>query len=125
MEINQALSYLILGGILGAVGQGIRVIVGLKKQYDEALQLKVSMKEMFDAKRLFVSLLIAFIVGAIAGILGVINYFGKTVTKEFIITLIGIGYAGTDFIEGFVKKAIPSDQRPSMKGQGEESSANH
>jgi len=40
----------------------------------------------------------------VAGVLGIINIMGEEISKEFIFTLIGIGYAGTDFIEGFIVK---------------------
>jgi len=86
------------------VGQGIRVMVGLKKKYDESIRSKKKWKEIFDARQLWISILISFLIGSVAGILGVINYMGQAITKEFIFTLIGIGYAGTDFIEGFIKK---------------------
>jgi len=104
MDACTALSYLLLGGLLGFVGQGIRVVVGLKKKYDEMLRSNKKWKDIFDAKQLWVSLLIAFLVGIIAGVLGIINYMGKEINREFLLTLIGIGYAGTDFIEGFIRK---------------------
>ena len=36
MDPWTALGYILLGGLLGAIGQGIRVVVGLKKQMDES-----------------------------------------------------------------------------------------
>lgn len=60
--------YDVLGAILGAVGQSLRVI---------------------------------------AGVLCVIELLGTEITKEFMITLIAVGYAGTDFIEWFMKRSIP------------------
>jgi len=104
MDAWAVLSYLLLGGLLGVVGQGIRVMVGLKKKYDESLRSNKKWKDIFDAKQLWISLLIAFLIGIIAGVLGVINYVGKEINKEFLLTIIGIGYAGTDFIEGFIIK---------------------
>ena len=38
MEAQDLILLILIGGILGAVGQGIRVIVGLKKLYDESMQ---------------------------------------------------------------------------------------
>jgi hypothetical protein len=38
-------------------------------------------------------------------------------SKEIIVTIIGAGYAGTDFIEGFIKKNMPS------KNTGEQANA--
>jgi hypothetical protein len=37
-------------------------------------------------------------------------------TKELIVTIIGAGYAGTDFIEGFIKKSLPAAQRETQNG---------
>lgn len=107
MDVYTVIGYLLLGGILGAIGQGLRVIVGLKKQYDQALKSDKKLGELFDTKKLWLSFLIAFIIGGIAGTLGVIRFLGEEITKESIIILIAIGYAGTDFIEGFVKKTVP------------------
>jgi hypothetical protein len=32
---------------------------------------------------------------------------GEAIDKQLLITLMTIGYAGTDFIEGFMKKKLP------------------
>lgn len=58
-----------------------------------------------DKGQMWTSFLIAFIVGTVAGILR-INLMGQEITKEFILALIGIGYAGTDFIEGLIVKKV-------------------
>ncbi|HZX10935.1 MAG TPA: hypothetical protein VFG01_08320 [Acidobacteriota bacterium] len=106
MDVWTVIGYLLLGGILGAVGQCLRVIVGLKKRHDEAIQKGKSFKELFDKEKMWTSFLIAFIVGVAAGVLGIINFMGQEITPQFILTLIGIGYVGTDFIEGLlIKKA--------------------
>lgn len=111
MDVWTVIGYLLLGGILGAVGQSIRVVVGLKKQHDEAVRTEKEFKELFDNSRLWTSLLIAFIVGAVAGILGIINFMGQEISKEFILTMIGIGYSGTDFIEGFIVKKLTGQNK--------------
>jgi len=106
MDIWTVIGYLLLGGILGAVGQCLRVVVGLKKRHDEAIQKGKSLKELFDKSRMCSSFLIAFIVGMAAGVLGIVNLMGQEITPQFLLTLIGIGYVGTDFIEGLlIKKA--------------------
>jgi hypothetical protein len=102
MDPYSALANVGLGIILGAVGQGIRVIVGIKKQLDEASTS--GKKDWFQGKQLLISLIIALTIGGIAGVLGAIQFLGTQITKEFMMTLIAIGYAGTDFIEGFMKK---------------------
>ncbi len=104
MDVWTVIGYLLIGGILGVVGQGIRLVVGFKKKHDEALKKNKAFREVFDSKQLCTSLLIAFIVGVLAGILGVIDLMGQEINRDFILTLIGIGYVGTDFIEGFIVK---------------------
>jgi hypothetical protein len=112
LDLNQTLTLLLLGGLLGIVGQGIRIVVGLKKSNDEAIKSNKSFKECFDTQKLVVSIIIGFIVGAVAGMLGAINMVDQKITKESLLSLIGIGYAGTDFIEGFINKYLPAEVVP-------------
>lgn len=98
---------LILGGILGMIGQGIRVIAGLKKVNDQASVVGKSFGTFFQGNRLALSLLIGFIAGTLA-IIGFTNSMEIIKpSRELIVTIIGAGYAGTDFIEGFMKKSLP------------------
>jgi F0F1-type ATP synthase membrane subunit c/vacuolar-type H+-ATPase subunit K len=98
------INLILLGGLLGAVGQGIRVVVGLKKVNDQALQEKKEFSALFSPATLIVSLLVGFI----AGVLGILSLPNVNVAKldpnQVLLPLLGIGYAGADFIEGFVKK---------------------
>jgi hypothetical protein len=60
-------------------------------------------------------------IGFIAGILGIVAMFdpvSMTFTRETLVTLIGVGYAGSDFIEGFVKKYLPQKGADMKSGQG-------
>ena len=146
MDIYQVLAYIGLGCILGIVGQGVRVIVGIKKHFDQEVpeieerkkelnkrekeldeklnkaeqkdkEILIREKELilkekesviwFSWNQLIISLIISFIVGGIAGILVSIGRFEKEITTEFIMIVIGAGYAGTDFIEGFIKTKLP------------------
>lgn len=179
-----ALALLGLGGVLGAVGQGARVVVGLKKDWEAASkddrlkeldtreeELHVEIRRIvtrekeidkaladlkatqsttqgqtppspgplnaelesisqrkerllrekavvldqrrtrrwFSGFELFTSLLIAFVVGAIAGMLaGMAAVDSDTgIDQKTMLTIIGAGYAGTDFIEGFMKSSAP------------------
>ncbi len=104
MDPYVLLGYLLLGSFLGAVGQGIRIIVGIKKCSDEATQSGKTMADILEGKRMLVSLGLALVVGAIAGVLGVLDIIGKEISKDSVTTLISIGYAGTDFIEGFMRR---------------------
>ena len=104
MDVWTVIGYLLLGGILGAVGQCLRIVLGLKKIHDEAVQKNQRIRDLFDKGQMWTSFLIAFIVGTVAGILGIIDFMGQEITRQFILTLIGVGYAGTDFIEGLILK---------------------
>jgi hypothetical protein len=59
----------LLGALLGAAGQGVRIIVGLKKASDEAATLGHRFAEHFEPARLLVSLLIGAVAGVLAAIL--------------------------------------------------------
>lgn len=108
MSVQEILLQLLLGGLLGFAGQGIRVAIGLIKQSDKAQLAGTTLRATFDAKRLSTSLLIGFV----AGVLAMIGFtdFDKALNtatgsvKETIMGVIAAGYAGTDFIEGFMKK---------------------
>ncbi len=108
MNTTTLLANLWLGGLLGLVGQSIRVIVGLKKTYDTSLQTTQQFSDVFDGRQLVISLLIGFVAGVV-GILTIIDDNGNLTkaVKEVALQLIAIGYAGTDFIEGFIKKYLP------------------
>jgi hypothetical protein len=95
--------YIVVGAFLGAIGQSIRVIIGVKKENERIANKKKEMKDWLDLKRLLVSL----IIGAIAGCLGAILLLGTAVNKEFLLGLVAIGYAGTDFIEGIMRSHLP------------------
>lgn len=107
METTTPLNMLImilLGAILGAAGQGIRVIVGMKKVYDKAGAENKDPKELVEYKQMLFSLFIGFGVGAIAGVLAAVSMTDMQFSKSLIIAFLTAGYAGTDFIEGFMKK---------------------
>lgn len=106
MSAQDWILVILVGGLLGAVGQGIRVIVGLKKLYDSSLQEGKAFSDNFNGPSLLFSLLIGFV----AGVLGILSLSKVTATQiqmEQVLTLLGIGYAGADFIEGFIKKNTP------------------
>jgi hypothetical protein len=101
--ISEFLSALILGGILGMVGQGMRVIVGMKKIY-ESLGVGEQFGTRMDWSRLSISLVIGFIAGAFGMILKIDYQTVSTMvmTKDFMLSIIAIGYMGVDFIEGMM-----------------------
>ncbi len=108
MDTSLILMNLLLGGLLGILGQGIRVIAGLKKLHDTT-QEPLKHNEQFDPRRLWISLFLGFIAGGL-GVVTLMDDMGAVaLTKDMIITMIGIGYAGVDFIEAFLSKYITSE----------------
>lgn len=107
------LTLIALGGMLGMVGQGARTVVGLKKAGDESTAQGQTLKDNFVTSQLVTSLMIGFVAGAL-GALGVMSGDISTKTNpglllnvEQVIAIIAIGYAGTDFIEGFMRSKLP------------------
>ena len=109
MEPIKWITYIALGGLLGVLGQGIRVIPGLKKLKDRAIEESVSFAQLFETSTLVVSLFIGFIAGALASLALVEP--SKLPTREVLLGFMAAGYAGTDFIEGFIKKYLPTGKR--------------
>ncbi len=107
MAVNDLIMTLLVGGLLGMVGQGIRIIVGLKKVYDQSLREMKDFSQLFDSRLIMMSLLIGFVAGTL-GALSMLDPATTKISKESLLTFTGIGYAGADFIEGFVKKYLPS-----------------
>jgi hypothetical protein len=111
MEPYAALNLLALGGVLGVVGQAIRVIPGLKKLNDAAASAGMSVSQCFSPVVFWTSILIGFVAGTVAMLVSPAFTTG-TVDKATIMTLIAAGYAGADFIEAFVKQYLPSPKPP-------------
>jgi hypothetical protein len=101
--VNEVLSMIVLGALLGMAGQVIRIVVGLKKA-KEAAAAPGAPAFRFDNQQMLVSLMIALIVGGIAGVLASVNSLSNlaSIDKATVFAFIAAGYAGTDLIEGFV-----------------------
>ncbi|PZR23083.1 MAG: hypothetical protein DI539_03940 [Flavobacterium psychrophilum] len=103
MTPEQVIEKILLGGLLGLLGQGIRMAIGLKKLSDTNAQR--DSKEELNTGRLMVSLFIGFVAGALYVL---VNGFsnqpdvenGEYIGNQFVFTVIAAGYAGSDFIEG-------------------------
>lgn len=107
MAVIDWIHVLILGGIAGALGQGARVIIGLKKVNDQASVDNSATRDLIEASRLMVSLLIGFVAGALAAIaMGV--QADQAVQSQQLLGLLAAGYTGADFIEGLMSRAVPS-----------------
>jgi len=83
---------------LGVFGQFIRSIIGIRKQLVHASETGEDFQNWFDWKLFILSLLIG-------GIAGVIGYTALSLMELEIpsITIIAMGYAGTDLLEGILK----------------------
>ena len=113
MHLNSwdILGNLLLAAFLGAVGQLIRIVAGLKKASDEASAENQTLRSTFDGKRLLVSLGISVAIGALAGLLAAFQATNPW-DKSVLLSLLGAGYAGSDFIEAFMKRASGSNSAP-------------
>lgn len=94
-----------LGAVAGGIGQGIRTIVGLKKLGDTASGTTSSVADLIQPSRLIVSMLIGAVAGALAATTIIKDVLH--VSAEQFFGLAAAGYAGADFIEGFVNRVSP------------------
>jgi hypothetical protein len=117
MTAQEWILLLLVGGLLGTVGQGMRVIVGLKKTYDRSVGERRAFSDNFSGATLLFSLLIGFVAGVL-GTLSLPKLTAAEIRTDQVVTLIGIGYAGCDFIEGFIKRSAPELGRPSDGNPG-------
>jgi predicted chitinase len=107
--MNQVLLALLLSGLMGLLGQGIRAVVGLRSNAAQPAGA-ASQQSEFDAAYLGLSLMIGFIAGVLAGI-GIGLDQVLAVDPTHVKTLLGIaaaGYAGADFIENAFTRLLPS-----------------
>lgn len=123
MTISEIINVVLAGGLLGALGQGVRTAVGLKK-FNEDNQAKAAENkpvEQFSISRLVISIFTGFVAGAIGMLVkGTSLSVNGDYSTESIITIIAIGYSGADFIEGvfntYIKKVDPVDVPNSPTG---------
>src|ERR1700758_4971538 len=103
------LENILLFGLMGLVGQGIRAAVGLKSAATLAAGTPTQQSQ-FNAAYFFLSLMIGFIAGILAGLGLMAASKDLTTFHPDLTTLLGIaaaGYAGTDFIENAFTHLIP------------------
>jgi len=96
---------LTLGLIMGIVGQGARIVVGLKKAKDEAAASNKTLGDVFETSTLLVSLLIGAASGAIAAVTTITS--NANVSSSALLALAAAGYSGSDFLEGMIAKFVP------------------
>ncbi|MEJ2622990.1 MAG: hypothetical protein P8Z80_00120 [Pseudolabrys sp.] len=95
-----------LGAAMGLLGQGMRVVVGLKKANDKAAANHKTLSESFVASTLLLSLLIGAIAGALAAVATSSKLTGM-IQAPSLLALAAAGYSGADFLEGFMSKYLP------------------
>lgn len=108
---GDVLSALVLSGLMGVLGQGIRAAVGLKGS--GRLSQTPDQQSAFSAAYFALSLMIGFIAGVLAGLAIGLDHL-LTVDPTNIKALLGIavsGYAGADFIENSLSIVIPASAR--------------
>ena len=101
MTANQWLIVVTIGIIFGALGQGARVVVGMKKLYDKSSDNN-PMSVMIDGVRLLISFGIGGIAGAFAAVTLISSAEIDKIEAQKLFAIAAAGYAGADFIEGFI-----------------------
>jgi hypothetical protein len=105
-NVTQWLNCIGLGALMGAVGQGVRTVVGMKKLNDTASDLGVAANELIAVSRIFISIFIGAIAGTLAAITTVKSL--DHISIELIFGIAAAGYTGADFIEGFISRMTPN-----------------
>ena len=114
MSGSEMLTAVMLAGTMGLVGQGIRAVVGLKNAATPGTTTKAP---DFSAPYLFVSLMIGFIAGVLAGISLGLDNLKNIADMQILLAIAAAGYTGVDFIENMFSHLIPGlgkDQSPSQ-----------
>ncbi len=103
------LEILVIGALMGILGQGARAIIGLKGMSDTAKAQGLGPNDLFEAGRLIVSFLIGIVVG-LASVLVYLKNGGATgpndPTWQTMLAWAVSAYAGTDFLEGFISQYL-------------------
>jgi hypothetical protein len=116
MAPSVLLEMLLLGGVMGLLGQGARTVIGLKSMTDDAKALGVNPSDLFQAARLLTSLMIGFLVGLAAALVFLSRATGgdPSIDWHILLGFASAGYMGTDFLEGFISKYLTPNPQPSV-----------
>lgn len=107
MDPAAFLEILILGALMGMLGQGARAVIGLKGMADDAKAQGLSPNDLFEVGRLLTSFLIGIIVGLASALVYCID--GGTaaqLTSHYLVAWAAAAYAGTDALEGFISQYL-------------------
>jgi len=118
--MRDVLFALLLSGLMGLLGQGIRAAVGLKSAATLSAGAP-NQQTQFDAAYFGLSLMIGFIAGVLAGIgIGLDQVISVSPTSiKVLLGIAAAGYAGADFIENAFTRLIPGvggQQQPATGG---------
>jgi predicted chitinase len=106
-KAGNILAALILCGLMGMLGQGVRAAVGLKSA-SRLPSPQADQNTEFSAAYFVLSLMIGFIAGVLAGIaIGILNTPNFEFNKQVLLGIAVSGYAGADFIENSLSIFIP------------------
>ena len=114
--MGNTLQGLLLCGLMGLVGQGVRAVIGLKNAAADN-QAAPSETNVFSAAYLLVSLMIGFIAGVVAGLAMYDQIFAANAATDgatnlkVLLGLAGSGYIGADFVENAARTLIPGAGR--------------
>lgn len=106
MEYWGTIEIILTGGMLGILGQGIRVAVGVKKVKDENAIKPAELQTPISSATIFYSIFIGFVAGALFLLVDNPPPAEGKLTNEVIMLIITAGYSGADFIEGLFGKYI-------------------
>lgn len=118
LDSSVILTTLLLCGLMGLLGQGIRAAVGLKSAATRGAQ-NPSQQTEFDSAYFGLSLMIGFIAGLLAGIAIGLDSLAKIDPSNLkpLFAIVAAGYAGTDFIENAFTYLIPGIGTPPPIGR--------
>lgn len=102
-HLYEIITTIVAGGLLGTLGQGIRMAIGLKKLSDTNATKASDDKTEVNGTRLMLSLFIGFVAGALFLLIKGVD---DVTDKEFLFSVIAAGYSGADFIEGFFNTQV-------------------
>jgi predicted chitinase len=112
----EALSALVICGVMGVLGQGVRAVVGLKNA-GLLNSTTPNAQSAFSAAYFGLSLMIGFIAGVLAGIsMGLSNFVA--IDPNNLKMLLGVaasGYLGADFVENAMSIVIPASPAPAAQ----------
>jgi hypothetical protein len=102
------LTALLLCGLMGLLGQGIRAAIGLKS-FKLLDQRAPDGQTAFSAAYFLLSMMIGFIAGVLAGLaIGISNFIKlNPADLKLLLGIVVSGYAGADFIENTLSIVIP------------------